>query len=148
MDLLHVFYLLGAGLTGSRYYCSVVWPGRFGGSLKEEITAILIFGLLWLGGILVAAVLGNLLFDVQLIADFAAWQPFESRWLGCINGIQLGTGLLAITLFLFFVDMRDEYFTLFNPLMDFAMITVFYAVFCPAAFLILWLLDLALVRFF
>jgi hypothetical protein len=85
---------------------------------------------------------------VQLIADFAAWQPFESRWLGCINGIQLGTGLLAITLFLFFVDMRDEYFTLFNPLMDFAMITVFYAVFCPAAFLILWLLDLALVRFF
>ena len=148
MDLLHVFYLLGAGLTGSRYCCSVVWPSRFGGTWKEEFMAILIFGLLWLGGILITAVLGNLLLDVQLIADFAAWQPFESRWLSWITGIQLGTGLLAITLLLFFVDMRDDHFALFNPLMDFAMISVFYAVFCPAAFLILWLLDLALVRFF
>ena len=148
MDLLHVFYLLGAGLTGSRYCCSVVWPSRFGGTWKEEFMAILIFGLLWLGGILIAAVLGNLLFDVQLIADLAAWQPFESWWLGWMNGIQLGAGLLAITLLLFYRDMRDEYFTLFNPLMDFAMISVFYAVFCPAAFLILCLLDLALVRFF
>jgi hypothetical protein len=148
MDLLQVFYLLGAGLTGSRYCCSVVWPSRYGGSLKEELTAILMFGLLWLGGILLAAVLGNLLFDVHLIADFASWQPFESRWLGWMNGIQLGAWLLAITLLLFYRDMRDEHFTLFNPLMDFAMISVFYAVFCPTAFLILLLLDLALVRFF
>lgn len=148
MDLLHVFYLLGAGLTGSRYCCSVVWPSRFGGTWKEELTAILIFGLLWFGGILLAAVLGNLLFGVQLIADFASWEPFESQWLGWMNGIQLGAGLLAITLLLFYRDMRDEHFTLYNPLMDFAMITVFYAVFCPLVFLILWLLDLALVRFF
>ena len=148
MDLLHVFYLLGAGLTGSRYCCSVVWPSRFGGTWKEELTAILIFGLLWLGGILIAAVLGNLLLDVHLIANFSSWEPFESRWLGWINGIQLGAGLLAISLLLFYRDMRDEYFTLFNPLIDFAMISVFYAVFCPAALLILWLLDLALVRFF
>jgi len=148
MDLLHVFYLLGAGLTGSRYCCSVVWPSRFGGTWKEELSAILIFGLLWLGGILVSAVLGNLLFDVNLIANFSSWEPFESRWLGWMNGIQLGTSLLAITLLLFFVDMRNEHFTRFNPLMDFVMISVFYAVFCPAAFLILWLLDLVLVRFF
>ena len=33
-------------------------------------------------------------------------------------------------------------------MMDFAMISVFYAVFCPVGILILWLLDLALVRFF
>ena len=148
MDLLHVFYLLGAGLTGSRYCCSVVWPSRFGGTWKEEFMVILNFGLLWLGGILIAAVLGNLLFGVQLIADFASWEPFESQWLGWMNGIQLGAGLLAITLLLFYRDMRDEHFTLYNPLMDFAMITVFYAVFCPLVFLILWLLDLALVRFF
>jgi hypothetical protein len=63
MDLLHVFYLLGAGITGSRYCCSVVWRSLFGSSLKEELTAILIFGLLSLGGILLAAVLWYLLFD-------------------------------------------------------------------------------------
>ena len=103
MDLLHVFYLLGAGLTGSRYYSSVVWSSRYGGSLKEELTAILMFGLLWIGGILLAVVLGNLLYDVHLIAGFAAWQPFEFRWLGWINGIELGAGLLAITL-LFFLE--------------------------------------------
>ena len=148
MDLLHVFYLLGAGLTGSRFCCSVVWPSRCGGSLKEELTAILMFGLLWLGGILLAAVLGNLLFGVHLIADLASWQPFESRWLGWMNSIQLGSALLAITLLLFFGEMRDQYFALFNPLMDIIVIIIFYSVFCPAAFLILWLLDLALVRFF
>jgi hypothetical protein len=148
MDLLHVFYLLGAGLTGSRYCCSVVWPSRYGGSLKEELTALLMFGLLWLGGILLFAVLGNLFFDVQLIADFASWRPFESRWLVWMNGIQLGSTFIAITLLLFFGAMRDEHFKLFNPLMDFAVICVFYAVFCPVALLILWLLDLALVRFF
>ena len=103
MDLLHVFYLLGAALTGSRYYSSVVWPGRYGGSLKEELTAILMFGLLWLGGILIAAVLGNLLFDIHLIADFSAWQPFESPWLGWMNCIQLGSAFLAITFFCFFL---------------------------------------------
>ena len=148
MDLLHVFYLLGAGLTGSRYCCSVVWPSRYGCSLKEELTAILMFGLLWLGGILLAAVLGNLLFDVNLIADFASWEPFESRWLGWMNSIQLGSAFLAITLLLFFGEMRDKHFTLINPLLDIIVISIFYAVFCPAAFLILWLLDLALVRFF
>jgi hypothetical protein len=148
MDLLHVFYLLGAGLTGSRYCCSVVWPSRYGGSIKEELTAILMFGLLWLGGILLAAVLGNLLFDLNLIAGFASWEPFESRWLGGMNSIQLGSTFLAITLLLFFGEMRDKHFTLFNPLMDIIVIIIFYAVFCPAAFMILWLLDLALVRFF
>lgn len=148
MDLHHVFYLLGAGLTGSRYCCSVVWPSRYGGSLKEELTAILMFGLLWLGGILIAAVLGNLLFDVNLIADFASWEPFESRWLGWMNSIQLCSAYLAITLLLFFGEMRDKHFTLFNPLIDLIVIIIFYSVFCPAAFLILWLLDLALVRFF
>jgi hypothetical protein len=148
MDLINALYLLGAGLTGSRYCCSVVWPSRYGGSLKEELTAILMFGLLWLGGILIAAVLGNLLFDVNLIADFASWEPFESRWLGWMNSIQLCSAFLAITLLLFFGEMRDKHFTLFNPLIDLIVIIIFYSVFCPAAFLILWLLDLALVRFF
>jgi hypothetical protein len=65
-----------------------------------------------------------------------------------MNCIQLGSAFLAITLLLFFGAMRDEHFTLFNPLMDFAIISVFYAVFCPVGLLILCLLDLALVRFF
>ena len=148
MDLLHVFYLLGAGLTGSRYFSSVVWPGRYGGSLKEELATILMFALLWFGGILVAAVLGNLLFDVHLIADFATWQPFESSWFGWINGIQLGVVYLAISLLIYFVAMHDEAFAIFNPLMDLAVICVFYSVFCPALFALMWLADQALIRFF
>lgn len=148
MDLLHVFYLLGAGLTGSRYCCSVVWPSRYGGTLKEESIAIVMFGLLWTGGILIAAVLGNLFFEWHLIADFASWQPFESSQLGWINSIQLGTTFLAITLLLYFIAMRDDYFSLFNPWMDLVVICVFYAGFSPAAMLLMWLADWALIRFF
>jgi hypothetical protein len=148
MDLLHVFYLLGAGLTGSRYYCSAVWPSRFGGSLKDELLVLLMLGLLWLGGVMIADVLGYIVFDVQIISDLASWQPFQSRWLGWMNVGQFGSVFLAITLFLFFDSMRKETFVLFNPLMDFAMISIFYAIFCPAAILLLWLADLALVRFF
>jgi len=106
------------------------------------------FGLLWLGGILVAAVLGNLLFDAHLIADFVNWKPFVSRWLGWITGIQLGVVLLAVTLFIYFLAMRDEYFARINPWMDFAVICVFYSVFYPVVVLLLWLADLALIRFF
>jgi len=148
MDLLHVFYLLGAGLTGSRYCCSMVWPSRYGGSLKEELTTILMFGMLWLGGILVAAVLGNLLFDVHLIANFASWQPFESRYLGWINSIQLSETLLVISLLFYFLAMHDEHSAIFNPLMDSAVICVFFAALCLAALILLWLADLALIHFF
>jgi hypothetical protein len=148
MDLLHVFYLLGAGLTGSRYYCSVVWPSRYGGSLKEELSAILMFGLLWLGGILIATVLVNLLFGIELIADFSAWQPFQSSWFGWMSGIQLGVVYLAISLLIYFGAMHDEAFPIFNPLMDLAIICVFYAVFCPTLFTLMWLADQALIRFF
>lgn len=84
MDLLHVFYLLGAGLTGSRYYCSVLWPNRYGGSFKDELLAILMLGLLWLGSVMITAVLGYIVFDVQLISDLASWHPFQSKWL-CLS---------------------------------------------------------------
>lgn len=145
---MHVIYLLGAGLTGSRYYCSAMWPGRYGGSLKDELLVLMMLGLLWIGGVMIAAVLGFMVFDVQIISDLASWQPFQSRWLAWMNVGQFGSGFLAITLLLFFDSMRKETFVLFNPMMDFAMISVFYAIFCPAAILLLWLADLALVRFF
>ena len=145
---MHVLYLFGVGLTGSRYYCSAVWPGRYGGSLKDELLVLLMLGLLWIGCVMIAAVLGFMVFDVQIISDLASWQPFQSRWLGWMNVGQFGSGFLAITLFLFFDSMRKETFVLFNPMMDFAMISIFYAIFCPAAILLLWLADLALVRFF
>jgi hypothetical protein len=105
-------------------------------------------GLLWMGGVMITAVLGYIVFDVQIISDLASWQPFQSRWLGWMNAGQFGSGFLAITLLLFFDSMRKETFVLFNPIIDFAMISVFYAIFCPAAILLLWLADLALVRFF
>ena len=143
-----LLWIVPAFVAGSLLPIQAGVNAKLGRAAESPIMAILIFGLLWLGGILITAVLGNLLLDVHLIANFSSWEPFESRWLGWINGIQLGAGLLAITLLLFYRDMRDEYFMIFNPLMDFAMISVFYAVFCPVAFLILWLLDLALVRFF
>ena len=148
MDLLHVFYLLGAGLTGSRYYCSVLWPNRYGGSFKGELLAILMLGLLWLGSVMITAVLGYIVFDVQLISDLASWHPFQSKWLCWINVGQFGSGSLAITLLLFFDSTRKEIFVLFNPLMDFVLISVFYAVFFPAVLLVLWIADLALVSFF
>jgi len=148
MDLMHALYLLGAGLTGSRFYCSAVWPGRYGGSLKDELLVLLMLGLLWIGGVMISAVLVYIVFDVQIISDLASWHPFQSWWLGWMNVGQFGSGFLAITLLLFFDSMRKETFVLFNPMMDFAMISVFYAIFCPAAILLLWLADLALVRFF
>ena len=147
MDLQNVCCLLGVGVTTSRFYCAVISPSRYGSSVKEEFEALVMFGLLWSEIILLIAVVGNAWFDLHIIKGFASLHPFESRWLVWLDVVQIGVASLAFTLLLYSASERNKTITIVNPLMDAAAICVFYAVFYPLVLFLLWLVDLALVRF-
>ncbi|MFM7728322.1 MAG: hypothetical protein ACKO7B_16605, partial [Flavobacteriales bacterium] len=73
---------------------------------------------------------------------------FESSMMESICCIQLATVLLAISLLLYFISMHDEYFARLNPLLDAAVICVFFGGLSLLALFLLQLVDLALIRFF